>query len=885
MKTTSPLLNRVVLATLLAISISSTGCMTAAMKGTPLFSGEYKNPRGPSEDRVPLWPLLYYRDPALSVLWPFIESVRGESLAVRPIFSVYNKDDDAKRQTNVLWPLSQFDNASGVCRIFPVYWGNNFAAVFPLYWHYEKAYGPTDLMIPLWFYQRDATGSNMALLLGLIGWINQPSSHGWHVFPIAGNYDGPGRHYSYQLWPLFHQVRRGGESLNMGLPLWFWSRDDTGSRFLSPLWSQGIHANGTSWRLLLPFFYSDDHSFYTLLGGGGNHAWAVPVLLSWGSSQPDGSRGNILGPLAHWERRGDGSTSYAFPLYYQSRDASARRFYSLPWSSAEHKNGEGWRLIPPLYFHSHDRDGRLTLSPLYYAGTSQGGKASWNLVPPLYFGSATPNGTQTITPLYATGRSADGASAWRLLVPLFYSERDREGKFWATLLGGRSTEAGGHAWMVYPLLTWSRRHGTASDMWALAPLAHFYSDEHGSRSHVLPLYYHDSASGTLITLPYSHWTGSGKSNALIPPLLAWKQSGGGYVNWWLMAGLARIASGPQAGASYAVPFYYRNPATGTLLSPLICAWKKDQKQTFFIPPLFSGYLRDGAADGTRELVLLGLYDHEWNCKGTQSDALLPLYAWAPHRYFYTLLAGWNREGEKRFAYYLTPIIGSLRNKEEQKFWVFPLYHRAASLDGRHVKGRFLWALFSRDGEKSHSIFFPFYNYTDHGKDTPSKFSDALTGTEFWCLPWCWRHDTREYSFTNWDAKKRSFETHYEDVDSTGAFPFFHRTRTSDDLGHRLETSSLLLRLFDRRHEIAPDANRPTGVNDYYRSRVLWHAWHYEKLNGDVSADLFPGLAWDRKTDGSRQFSFLWRFYRYARDGAGRRKLDILFIPIIRDAKN
>jgi hypothetical protein len=63
--------------------------------------------------------------------------------------------------------------------------------------------------------------------------------------------------------------------------------------------------------------------------------------------------------------------------------------------------------------------------------------------------------------------------------------------------------------------------------------------------------------------------------------------------------------------------------------------------------------------------------------------------------------------------------------------------------------------------------------------------------------------------------------------------------------------------------------------------VLWRLWHYERRNGNVSVDVFPSISYDRKTDGFRRISCLWRFYRYERAADGRKKLDVLFVPLMR----
>ena len=103
---------------------------------------------------------------------------------------------------------------------------------------------------------------------------------------------------------------------------------------------------------------------------------------------------------------------------------------------------------------------------------------------------------------------------------------------------------------------------------------------------------------------------------------------------------------------------------------------------------------------------------------------------------------------------------------------------------------------------------------------------------------------------------------------------FSEGRKAEDA--TFEESNLLFLLYDYRRE-----RNSAQKHDYVRRRVLWRLWHYERLNGDVSVDLFPAITWDRREDGYRKTSFLWRLFRYERDAEGEKKLDILFIPIVR----
>ena len=92
----------------------------------------------------------------------------------------------------------------------------------------------------------------------------------------------------------------------------------------------------------------------------------------------------------------------------------------------------------------------------------------------------------------------------------------------------------------------------------------------------------------------------------------------------------------------------------------------------------------------------------------------------------------------------------------------------------------------------------------------------------------------------------------------------------------LETFDVLGFLYDWKRESIPEEN-----HEYVRRRVLWRLYHYEKLDGDESTDIFPAITYDRRKDGYRKFSFLWRLFRYEDDPGKGTSLDILFLPICR----
>jgi hypothetical protein len=145
------------------------GCANPDFKSTPYYTDDAGFNKGSDEDRVPLWPLVYYKNPALSVLWPFIEKT-DEYFAIRPLMSAYSGVGE-KDVYSFLWPIASFDGRSDENRVFPIFWGKDYFAAFPLYWHFGHPTGldgGSDSFIPLWYYSKDRAGSDTYLLWPLI---------------------------------------------------------------------------------------------------------------------------------------------------------------------------------------------------------------------------------------------------------------------------------------------------------------------------------------------------------------------------------------------------------------------------------------------------------------------------------------------------------------------------------------------------------------------------------------------------------------------------------------------------------------------------------------------------------------------------------------------
>ena len=185
---------------LLLLAVLATGCRTTAMKGTPFYTGESKEREGPVEDRVNLWPLAYYRAPALSVLWP-IGEFSDDRFAIRPLFSMYRDGKDAPwREYNWLGGLVSVDTETDDRVAFPVFWGRNYFNVFPLFWSGSDPARNSahNILFPLWVYSRKGNGDLVEFFpWPLAGHFLDGNESRWFVFPLwdrTRDRKDPGRH-------------------------------------------------------------------------------------------------------------------------------------------------------------------------------------------------------------------------------------------------------------------------------------------------------------------------------------------------------------------------------------------------------------------------------------------------------------------------------------------------------------------------------------------------------------------------------------------------------------------------------------------------------------------------------------------------------------------
>lgn len=930
---------------LVMVALLAGGCASTAIKGTPFYTAVDEKPAGPPEDRIWAWPLVYYRDPALSILWPIFEK-NDQWLAVRPVFSIYGLDR-GKHQYNVLWPIAQWDWETGNHRVFPYFWGANYRALFPLYWHFNhplNGYG-TDTLFPLWYYTRNAGQYSFWAVGPVFHSKNRGGETGWHVWPVTGHYAGSDHSYRFFAWPLAHQWRGHGDrgadtiiplfyrgwgpdSRTFISPLWmtrsnegetwrclpplFYEQSGKGaSRFLSLPWSYGAERDGSAWHLAFPFYFdkvaSNRVTRLTPLGGsrtvGERTEWGVVPVLSWGTTTPTSHSTWVAAGLAHHSQDGASRSHHVLPLYYSGSDSDSSTFISIPYSQ------------------------RRTVSG-----------AQWDLAFPLVYRYRSPEANRWITPLAAGGGTTDGRERWHAILPLYYSQQDGQGSSLVTLAGGYHRDPSGTRWNAWPLLTWRTEDKEGSDFWALAPLIHARHEAGYSTHHVLPVYYWNSRTDSLVSLLAARWqTAASNTVTLVPPALSWKVTStnrsdlwlaGGlaraswgakpgphhvvplyyrdrerdtfispvFAQWeasdesrvtvippllgagssspqnrdlWFLAGLGKASWGEHPGARYLVPLFYENPQTGSFISPFFTRSTAGTRDTRFYPPLLSLDITDGSQRDIWGLAGLAHYSGD-SVTRTSSGYLLPLFYYDSTNTLLTPLFGRHRQNENGFFYPLTPLAG-VRTGQRSGGWLFPLFSHTRQRESGDINGMVLWGPYWRDHVRKGAFLFPFFY---HQRDLAPLNSKESVNRKTYVFPTFWKR-TLAYTEVGSNSRKRILDTKNMFV------PFWAHTETGV-LGKApdvAETSVLLGAWNSRKEKVAAPGSDQTVTQ--CRKRLLWWLWRYDRNGADMAMDIFPGISIDRKGDGFKKTAFFYRLYRNEVTPDGKRKMDILFIPILR----
>ncbi len=860
--------------------------------GFPLywrFGRPYDGPSGFSA-LLPLW--MYERSPDssdLGILWPVFRRSRGSETPgwqLWPLYGRWVSHGEDSLHNFWLWPLGArvrtpdslhhrflpfyaLDRSEEHADFLSLPWVDlrsperRVRAVPPLLsWHRTRADGAYSLDLALGLYRHAvaADDARSGRLLPLYAYNPR-----WFVSVVYG------------------RAQLDDATLRMAPALlsWQWSRA-SGER--SDYWLGGLYHRrrgvpGEERDWLLPLYYRDRREALILSPLYASAAVSetarvevVPPLLAWRRTDAaSGERAShALGGLIHRRRGVAGrERDWLLPLYLRDREEGL--LLTPFWARRSGAGVSAWQAIPPLLsWYSRDAgDGAgslYLLSGLVHRRRGAAGRdRDWVL--PFYYRDEESG--LLASPFYLAAADPEGITRWEAVPPLL-SFRTFQAE-----TGARSLYAAGGLWH-------RRRGEPALD-----------------RDWLLPLYYREPSQGLLLTPVYAARRGEDQALewSAAPPLLTWHRAlRDGSRDTFALGGLMRFGrDGEGRPRGWVLPLLRYGP--GFLLSPLYADWRQNEGQPGeqrirAVPPLLSWQRRDVEGGRGDRYALLGLA--RWRI-GVPSDEaaghLFPLILFdRRHDLWLTPLLGRWHDGGSRYRYWATPLVGTFDGRF-RGFWMFPLGGRSTAPGLRSE-----WLLWGRrerhaDGRRSIS-FFPLFHHLRQGesgpierfarqpRDRPAEIEPASAmrrwslllglcrGRSTWTLRAARRNTCTEQHrrrlFPLWRSRQRV------EIDVTDGIETARRTTAS---------RKAALWLFEDRRESDTGSGRR-----YRRTRVLGHLVDYERLNDDVSVDVFPAISWDRRADGRRRTSVLWRLYRSEVDAEGRRWLDVLFLPLRRPGR-
>jgi hypothetical protein len=391
---------------------------------------------------------------------------------------------------------------------------------------------------------------------------------------------------------------------------------------------------------------------------------------------------------------------------------------------------------------------------------------------------------------------------------------------------------------------------------------------------LVPFYYHRSdpaAGSSLLVTPLFGRAGQGdRSRWLLLPGLAAMTRDRDDRSLWLLGPLAHARWGGGRAQSHVLPLYYYDgeddlflsplysaggtperrwsfllpayyygsePARGTsrLLTPILARFAQGQRASwYFLPTL--GALKTDRED--RDLWMLGPLAHARWGGGHRQSHLLPLYY---H----------DREEDAFFSLPFSRVGGA------DGFWnVLGLLAHSSDDDGGHRTVRVLPPLtaFAKNQDYGRASVYPLFSTERRGDRR-----------ETWVFPWAFAESSAKRS-------KNSF------------FPFWlYRSSQDPAAGYSRDLRVLGWLWEDLQKNVGATAKQ--APPEYVRKRVLWKLFDYERdgRKKTRAMDCFPFISWDSHDSGFRRYAFGWRIFRWQRSADGGRKLDLLFIPLMRRA--
>ena len=584
--------------------------------------------------------------------------------------------------------------------------------------------------------------------------------------------------------------------------------------------------------------------------------------------------GSIAWPLVSW---GDDHLAFR-PVYsqYKQRGSGVYDEYNLFWPIGQiDTKDDDYRLFPFFWGRDCGDDPYFCLFPAVWWVDEFNG-----LLPFFWNDKAF-----CVFPLFWA--SQEGKSRFNTLFPLYYYDHDQySGKFWAFCgLAGYNTENGrflDHRFLPFHLwnrgnfysLPYSRfEHDGKTKTRVMLGLTGWDFDIGGEyiASWALPLYYQNSKKDVFVT-PLGGRVGD--ANWLFPifysseGLLVTPLYGKAGDTDWLVPLYARSASG-----FHTIPFSY---------------WDDEAKGTrgFVSVPLLSGASWSASSRDYTWLALAGLVGGTSKFNGLRRSQWAAPFFYHSDKAFLSIPFGYENLGARTNTYFAAGLAG-MHSGTKEGGWLFPLYSKKKDADFDEklaimdaatlpediktwtvVATNKVWN--ANEGRYEENVVPKTMVTSFHASD---KRTHLLVSD-----------NDRSISGNFLDSKENTYRvSQYHKLGNVFAFRYDGERKVQFDLSTREKVgdtekgwAALLGIIYN--HEYRTDKMKGES---YSRHRVLWKLWDWERENGDVSLDVFPGFTYDSKKDGYSKTSFLWRFFRYENDPKSGKKVDVLFVPVWR----
>jgi hypothetical protein len=549
--------------------------------------------------------------------------------------------------------------------------------------------------------------------------------------------------------------------------------------------------------------------------------------------------------------RGQQGCDSLFPAYIWNRDDDCGKWdlWLAPPFFRICRDHQGAPLdghLWPLYgsYEDHGMRNRFWLWPLGWSETSGETGGDWlNWTIPLYYAEHEKVADKTlfVSPL-AQARWEKGRLAAHGVLPLYW--RCQEGNIFLTPLAGwtQASAETGYAY-VTPLLCWGK-HAGEREGW------------------LAPFFYFDNDPGIFLSLPYGHNDRKGWRYWLTPLAGDWQKDAGKRSGGWIL---------PLA---------------------IWSSEKGDTRRSEIYTPLFWNKTTDSKKDNQQswERGIQLIYNREkqvQNGQVTQSDFDLLLGLGLSREHSRTG-SGEDGGGHDSFS-----LLGCLWTQEDDRtVWRERQSIKAKDITIDHVGQAVIpepVAAGNRHVNESstRSLLLLLYRYSRQSNDQDYNRQSQTLLWPLWHAESCSSERKIRDPKAPMATPPRIAKENAASFQVLTRFGWRHSLNTQDEaethqvtevskgldglLWHR-GAKTVARKLADGKIETA-DAGQHSILGYFWQN--TWNA------DGSRSLDAFPGFSSDRRADGSTSFSWLWRFYRHECGANGSRKLDLLFLPIIR----